>query len=186
MMKTRFLTRSLALAGGLLLAVPLSAQRAAVEGGNGMVVSSQQMASQVGVDILKKGGNAVDAAIATGLALAVVFPRAGNIGGGGFMVVHTAAGKDTVIDYRERAPKAATQDMYLGPDGNVIKGEGGSVLGWKASGVPGTVAGFYLAYQKYGSHTLKWADLVMPAAKLASDGFPLTPELLTYPPGIEV
>ncbi len=168
----------LTLASALVMASPGVAQRAPVEAKNGIVVSSQDLASQVGVDILKKGGNAVDAAIATGLALAVVFPQAGNIGGGGFMVIHTAAGKDTVIDYRERAPKAATRDMYLDASGKVIEGEGSSVLGWKAGGVPGTVAGFYMAYQKYGSGKLKWADLVAPAAGLATNGFPLTQGLI--------
>ncbi|MDR3672526.1 MAG: gamma-glutamyltransferase [Holophaga sp.] len=144
-----------------------------------MVTSAQELASQVGITILKQGGNAVDAGVATGLALAVVFPQAGNIGGGGFMVIHTASGKDTVIDYRERAPKSATRDMYLGPDGKTLKGEGSSTLGWKAGGVPGTVAGFYLAWQEYGSGKLKWADLVEPARKLAADGFPLTQGLVS-------
>ena len=171
---SRAAARILALACGVLLAAPVSAQRAAVEGRNGMVASAQELASQVGVQVLKQGGNAVDAGIATGLALAVVYPQAGNIGGGGFMVIHTAAGKDTVIDYRERAPKSASRDMYLGPDGNVIKGEGSSVLVWKAGGVPGTVAGFYLAFQEYGSGKLKWADLVEPARLLAAKGFPVT------------
>ena len=121
----------LTLASALVMASPGVAQRAPVEAKNGIVVSSQDLASQVGVDILKKGGNAVDAAIATGLALAVVFPQAGNIGGGGFMVIHTAAGKDTVIDYRERAPKAATRDMYLEPrEGH----QGRRVLGARLEG----------------------------------------------------
>ena len=174
LMPTRAWASSLVLGSCLLLTPPLAAQRAAVEAKNGMVVSAQELASQVGVEILKKGGNAVDAAIATGFTLAVVLPQAGNIGGGGFMVIHTAAGKDTVIDYRERAPKRATRDMYLGPDGNTIKGEGSSTLGWKAGGVPGTVAGFHMAYQKYGSGKLTWAELVEPAAKLAFKGFPTT------------
>jgi len=169
-----FPARSLALLGALLMAAPLPAQRTAVEGRNGMVTCAQELASQVGIQILRQGGNAVDASVATGLALAVVFPQAGNIGGGGFMVIHTAAGKDTVIDYRERAPGSATRDMYLGPDGKVIKGEGSSTLGWKAGGVPGTVAGFHLAWQKYGSGRLTWSELVEPARKLAADGFPLT------------
>ena len=164
----------LALLGGLLIAPPLQAQRAAVEGRNGMVTSAQELASEVGIQILKQGGNAVDAGVATGLALAVVYPMAGNIGGGGFMVIHLASGKDTIIDYREKAPASATRDMYLGPDGKPIKGEGSSTLGWKAGGVPGTVAGFHLAWQKYGSGKLKWADLVEPARKLAADGFPIT------------
>lgn len=172
------LAGTLVLAGSLLLTPPLAAQRASVEGKNGMVASAQELASQAGVQMLRKGGNAVDAAVATGLALAVVYPQAGNIGGGGFMIIHTAAGKDTVIDYRERAPKSATRDMYIGPDGNVIKGEGSSVFGWKAGGVPGTVAGFYMAFQKYGSGKLKWAELVEPAYRLASGGFPMTQGLI--------
>ena len=173
---------SLILAGCLLLIVPtpLAAQGMAVEAQNGMVTSSQAIASEVGVDILKKGGNAVDAGIATGLALAVVYPEAGNIGGGGFMMIHTAAGKDTVIDYRERAPKAATQDMYVGPDGKLIDGEGSSTLGWKAGGVPGTVAGFFMAYQKYGSGKVTWSDLVAPAARLAAEGFPMSAQVRAH------
>ena len=164
----------LAVLSGLLIATPLQAQRAAVEGRSGMVTSAQELASQIGIQILKKGGNAVDAGVATGLALAVVYPMAGNIGGGGFMVIHLASGKDTIIDYREKAPGSATRDMYLGPDGKTIKGEGSSTLGWKAGGVPGTVAGFHLAWQKYGSGNLKWSDLVEPARKLAAEGFPIT------------
>ena len=93
------------------------------------------------------------------------------------MIIHTASGKDTVIDYRERAPESATRDMYVGTDGKVIKGEGSSVLGWKAGGVPGTVAGFYLAFLEYCSGELKWTDLVEPAYELASEGFTVTQEL---------
>ena len=170
--------KSLALLGALVLSVPMAAQHAAVEARNGMVTSAQELASRVGVQILKQGGNAVDAGVATGLALAVVFPQAGNIGGGGFMVIHTAAGKDTVIDYRERAPGSASRDMYVGPDGKILTGEGSSTLGWKAGGVPGTVAGFHLAWEKYGSGRLTWPELVEPARKLAAEGFPLTQGLI--------
>lgn len=149
---------------------PLAAQRAAVEAQHGMVASAHYLASEAGVEILRRGGNAVDAAVATGLALAVVYPNAGNLGGGGFMVIHLADGRDTVIDYRETAPAAATRGMYLAPDGRLIKGAGSSTVGWRASGVPGTVAGFALALQKYGSGKVDWADVVAPALRLAREG----------------
>ncbi|OAM87459.1 hypothetical protein AW736_23130 [Termitidicoccus mucosus] len=164
---TRFITTLPGLALSLVLVGPLHAQRPAVEAKNGMVTSAHELASRAGVDILKQGGNAVDAAAATGLALAVVFPEAGNIGGGGFMLIHLADGRDTVIDYRETAPAAATRDMYVGPDGHVLEGPGSSVVGWRASGVPGTVAGFAQAVEKYGSGKVKWSDIVAPAIRLA-------------------
>ena len=148
----------------------LFAQRAAVEAQHGMVTSVHELASQAGVEILQKGGNAVDAAVATGLALTVVYPFAGNIGGGGFMLIHLADGRDLAIDYRETAPAAASRDMYVGPDGKIIKGPGSSTEGWKASGVPGSVAGFALAQQKYGSGKVTWADVVEPARRLAASG----------------
>jgi gamma-glutamyltranspeptidase / glutathione hydrolase len=156
-------------------ATPAFAQRAAVEARNGMVVSAHQLASEAGVEILKKGGNAVDAAVATGLALTVVFPFAGNIGGGGFMVVHLAArdgqpARDLVIDYRETAPAAASRDMYVGPDGRLRTGDGSSTVGWRASGVPGSVAGFALALEKYGSGKVTWAEVCEPARRLAAEG----------------
>ena len=155
-----------------LFATPLRllAQRAAVEAPHGLVVSCNNYASAAGLEILRKGGNAVDAAAATGLALTVTFPFAGNIGGGGFMLIHLADGRDLVIDYRESAPAAATKNMYVGPDGKVIEGEGSSTVGWKASGVPGSVAGFALAQQKYGSGKVSWADVVEPARRLAAEG----------------
>ena len=155
-----------------LLAAPLRlpAQRAAVEAEHGMVASVHELATQAGVEILKKGGNAVDAAVATGLALTVVYPFAGNIGGGGFMMIHLADGRDIAIDYRETAPAAASRDMYVGPDGKIIQGAGSSTAGWKASGVPGSVAGFALAQQKYGSGKVTWADVVEPARRLAAQG----------------
>ncbi|MCX6933106.1 MAG: gamma-glutamyltransferase, partial [Verrucomicrobia bacterium] len=122
------------------------AQRAPVEAKHGMVASVHDLASEAGVEILKKGGNAVDAGVAVGLALTVVYPFAGNIGGGGFMMIHLADGRAVAIDYRETAPAASGRDMYLGPDGNVLKpGPGSSTVGWRASGVPGSVAGFALA-----------------------------------------
>ena len=125
----------------LSLAAPLrlSAQRPAVEGRHGMVTSAHELASRAGVEILQKGGNAVDAAVATGLALSVVYPYAGNIGGGGFMMIHLAAvpggdpaGRDVAIDYRETAPATASRDMYVGPDGKVREGPGSSTVGWRA------------------------------------------------------
>ena len=150
--------------------ITASAQRVAVEAKHGLVVSCNNYASDAGLEILRKGGNAVDAAVATGLALTVTFPFAGNIGGGGFMLIHLADGRDLVIDYRESAPAAATKNMYVGPDGKVIEGEGSSTVGWKASGVPGSVAGFALAQQKYGSGKVTWADVVEPARRLAAEG----------------
>lgn len=155
--------------------LPLAAQRAAVEAPHGMVTSAHELASQAGVEILQKGGNAVDAAVATGLALTVVYPFAGNIGGGGFMMIHLADGRDVAIDYRETAPAAASRDMYVGPDGKLITGPGSSTVGWKASGVPGTIAGFALAQQKYGSGKVTWADVVEPARRLAAAGHVVSP-----------
>jgi len=151
------------------------AQRAPVEAKHGMVASVHDLASEAGVEILKKGGNAVDAGVAVGLALTVVYPFAGNIGGGGFMMIHLADGGAVAIDYRETAPAASGRDMYLGPDGNVLKpGPGSSTVGWRASGVPGSVAGFALAQQKYGSGKVSWADVCEPARRLAADGFVLS------------
>lgn len=141
---------------------------------NAMVASQHELASKIGADIMKRGGNAVDAAIAVGLALAVVYPEAGNIGGGGFMLIRFKDGRTTSIDYREMAPKAANRDIFLGKDGKVISGEGGSTIGYRASGVPGTPAGFDYAFKKYGSGKLKWSELVAPARKIAQDGYVLT------------
>lgn len=135
-----------------------------------MVVSAQPYASQVGVDIMKKGGNAVDAAIATHFALSVVFPAAGNIGGGGFMVVRLKDGTTATLDFREKAPAAATTDMYLDQEGNII--ENLSLAGHLASGVPGSVDGMVEAHAKYGS--LPWRDLVQPAIDLALNGIPVS------------
>jgi gamma-glutamyltranspeptidase / glutathione hydrolase len=154
---------------------PLVAQRAAVEAEHGLVTSAHVLASQAGLEMLQRGGNAVDAAVATGLALTVVYPFAGNIGGGGFMIIHQAASGDraarqVAIDYRETAPAAATRDMYVGPDGNVMSGPGSSTVGWRAGGVPGSVAGFALALEKYGSGKLTWSDVCEPARRLAANG----------------
>jgi gamma-glutamyltranspeptidase/glutathione hydrolase len=140
---------------------------------SGMVASSNEVASKVGVAILKQGGNAVDAAVAVGLALAVTFPQAGNLGGGGFMVIHLSDGRSTTIDYREVAPAKAHRNMYLDGQGNPIPGA--STVGYLSSGVPGTVAGLALALQKYG--TMKWADVIEPARRLATDGFVVSPWL---------
>src|SRR3954463_9563913 len=135
-----------------------------------MVVSVHVLASQAGIEVLQAGGNAIDAAVATGFALAVVHPPAGNIGGGGFMLIRTAGGKTHFLDYREKAPAAATRDMYLDPQGNVI--EGASEYGYKAIGVPGSVAGMVYAEKKFGKLTLK--QVMASAIKLARAGFALT------------
>ncbi|MES1225706.1 MAG: gamma-glutamyltransferase, partial [Bacteroidota bacterium] len=136
---------------------------------NGAVVSAHPLASKVGVQILKEGGNAFDAAIATQLALAVVYPNAGNIGGGGFMVARTADGKLLALDYREAAPGKANRDMYLDSAGNPLNDK--SVNGHLASGVPGTVAGLFAA-AKYAK--LDFKKLIQPAIELAENGFVLT------------
>jgi gamma-glutamyltranspeptidase / glutathione hydrolase len=135
-----------------------------------MVVSAHPLASAVGAEILKKGGNAVDAAIATQFALAVVYPSAGNIGGGGFMVLREKSGDVATLDYREKAPSGGSEKMYLQPDGQIIKGA--SERGHLSSGVPGTVAGLVESHAKFGS--LPWKDLVQPAIDLALNGFALT------------
>jgi gamma-glutamyltranspeptidase/glutathione hydrolase len=134
---------------------------------NGMVVTAQHLATQVGVDVLKAGGSAVDAAVAVGYALAVVYPAAGNLGGGGFMTIRFADGRKTFLDFRETAPRAARADMYLDKDGNVI--DGLSTTGWLAVGVPGSVWGLEYARKKYGTMTRD--ALIGPAIELAEDGF---------------
>ncbi|MET3313953.1 gamma-glutamyltranspeptidase/glutathione hydrolase [Bradyrhizobium japonicum] len=141
----------------------------AAQNGMGVVVSAQHLATQVGVDVLRRGGNAVDAAVAVGYALAVVYPAAGNLGGGGFMTIQLADGRKTFLDFRETAPKGATANMYLDKDGNVIKGL--STKGHLAVGVPGSVSGMEYAREKYG--TMKRADLLAPAIQLAEQGFAL-------------
>ncbi|HMA49978.1 MAG TPA: gamma-glutamyltransferase, partial [Magnetospirillaceae bacterium] len=152
------------------LAPDLAAAPAPVEAEHGMVVTAEKLASSVGADVLKKGGNAFDAAVAVGYALAVVWPEAGNIGGGGFMTLRTGDGKTNFIDFRERAPKAASANMYLDAQGNVVKGA--STDGYLAVGVPGTVAGLELVREKYG--TMSRAALLEPAIRLAHDGFVLS------------
>ena len=133
---------------------------------HGMVASVDATATNVGVRILEQGGNAVDAAVAVGFALAVTHPQAGNIGGGGFMMLRTAAGKTTAIDFREMAPVRASRDMFLGADGNADSKK--SLTSHLASGVPGTVAGFALANKEYG--TLPLSRLIQPALDLARNG----------------
>src|SRR5258705_214714 len=138
-----------------------------------MVAADEELGSEAGVEILKRGGNAVDAAVATAFALAVVEPAAGNIGGGGFMLIRLANGKTTFLDYREVAPGKATREMYLGKGGKLD--EEASVMGYKSVGVPGTVAGLTLALKTYGS--LKLRDVTAPAIRLAENGFPISKRL---------
>lgn len=180
------LFRAASLAGALLLtAVTIAWARDAaiiserdvfhpVIARNGMVATQDARATRIGVDILKRGGNAVDAAVAVGFALAVVLPRAGNIGGGGFMLVHTAAsGETAAIDYREMAPAAATRDMYLDASGDVDKQR--ARFSRLSAGVPGTVAGLALALERYG--TMDLAELMAPAIALAREGITVTPQM---------
>ena len=153
----------------LFLVVITLFARQPVRSRNAMVVAQEPLATDVGVAVLKAGGNAVDAAVAIGFALAVTHPYAGNIGGGGFMLVRLADGRTAFIDFRERAPMKASRNMYLDADGKLTKD---SLVGWRASGVPGSVRGFELAHKKYGHKA--WADLVQPAVALASQGFPVS------------
>jgi gamma-glutamyltranspeptidase / glutathione hydrolase len=156
----------------VIVAAPAqAASPAPVAGQNGMVVTAQHLASDVGVEVLKRGGNAVDAAVAVGYALAVVYPTAGNVGGGGFMTVRLKDGTTTFLDFRERAPKAATPAMYLDAEGNPVPGL--STDGYLAVGVPGSVKGFEVAREKFG--TLSRQDLMAPAIRLAREGFELQP-----------
>jgi len=145
----------------------------AVRASRGMVVTDEPLGSQAGLEILKHGGNAVDAAVGTAFALAVVEPAAGNIGGGGFMLIRLADGKTTFLDYRETAPGKATAKMYIGKDGKLD--EDASVVGYKSVAVPGTVAGLELALKTYG--TMKLADVMAPAIRLADQGFPVSSKL---------
>src|SRR4029077_1248105 len=145
----------------------------AVRAAHRMVVTDEQLGSQAGVEILKRGGNAVDAAVATAFALAVVEPAAGNIGGGGFMLVRMADGRTSFLDYREVAPRKATRDMYIKPDGKLDTEA--SVIGYKSVAVPGTVAGLELALNKYGS--MKLPEVMAPAIRLAKLGYPVSAKL---------
>jgi gamma-glutamyltranspeptidase/glutathione hydrolase len=148
----------------------------AVVAQHGMVVAQEKIAAQIGADVLKRGGNAVDAAVAVGFTMAVTYPRAGNIGGGGFMVIHLAErNQDIAIDYREIAPAATTRDIFLGPDGKPNQNKSlNSALG---IGVPGSVAGLALALEKYGSGKFTLADLLKPAIALASNGIPIADDI---------
>jgi gamma-glutamyltranspeptidase/glutathione hydrolase len=153
----------------------VSEHSVAVAARNGMVVAQERLAAEIGADILKRGGNAVDAAVATGFAMAVTYPRAGNLGGGGFMLIHRAGGDAIAIDYRETAPAAATRDMFLGADGrpdSTLSRD--SALG---IGVPGTVAGLALALEKFGSGKFTLGEVVTPAIALARDGITVTDDI---------
>jgi gamma-glutamyltranspeptidase/glutathione hydrolase len=167
-----FRLNSILLTGWLaaLPAASIAASLAPVAAEHGMVVTAQHLATQVGVDVLKRGGNAVDAAVAVGYTLAVVYPAAGNLGGGGFMTLQLADGRKTFLDFREKAPLAATANMYLDKEGNVVKGL--STYGHLAVGVPGSVSGLEYAREKYGTQTR--ATLIKPAVELAQQGFTLT------------
>ena len=151
------------------VAAPAMASTQPVHAPHAIVVSVHELGSRAGVEIMKAGGNAVDAAVATGFALAVVHPQAGNLGGGGFMLIRLADGRVHFVDYREKAPAAATANMYLDAQGSVV--EHASVVGYKAIGVPGSVAGMVYAEKEFGKLTL--GQVVAPAIKLARDGYPL-------------
>ena len=162
--------------GTLCALIPASAAAAPMRpthAEHAIVTSVHELASRAGVEMLQDGGNAVDAAVATGFALAVVHPQAGNLGGGGFMLLRKADGKVHFIDFREKAPAAADENMFLDAQGNVIpkSSSGSSVVGYKAIGVPGTVAGFIYAEKQYGKLTIE--KVMAPAVKLARDGFTL-------------
>lgn len=165
--------RALALAVLLTTTNAYAWIREPVRARTGMVASVDPIASRVGVDVMKKGGNAVDAAIAVAFVLAVTWPSAGNLGGGGFMLIRKADGSTEAIDYRERAPLAATRTMYLDEKGEIIKGL--STDSYKAGGVPGTVAGMALAHERHGK--LEWSELVEPARALAAGGFTVSHHL---------
>src|SRR6266568_6543808 len=137
-----------------------------------MVVSRERHATEAGLKVLQAGGNAIDAAVAVGLALAVTHPSAGNIGGGGFMLIRLADGRTTFIDFREHAPQAASRDMYIDASGKATQD---SVTGYRAAGVPGTVRGLEYANKKYGKRP--WAELAHPAVGLAAKGFPVSYQL---------
>ena len=170
-------SRALILSAAAALLFPQSrlpaASHAPVRGRNGMVVSADSLASSAGVSVLRRGGNAVDAAVAVGFALAVTYPEAGNLGGGGFMVIRMAGGESTMIDFREKAPAASTRDMYLDAGGRPIREK--SLTGPLAAGVPGTVDGLLTALNEYGS--LGREDVIGPSLALADLGFPVTDHL---------
>ena len=148
---------------------PAHAARQPVRARHGMVVAMEAIAADVGVSVLQQGGNAVDAAVAVGFAMAVTHPFAGNLGGGGYMLIRLADGRTTFIDFRERAPEKSSRNMYLDAKGELTRD---SIEGWRSSGVPGTVRGFEIAVTKYGKR--KWAENMAPAVELASKGFPVS------------
>ena len=154
--------------------IPKQWPREPVRAAHGMVATDEPLASQAGVEILRHGGNAVDAAVATAFALAVVEPAAGNIGGGGFMLVRLANGRASFFDYREMAPGNATREMYIKPDGKLD--EQASVIGYRSVAVPGTVAGLALALKTHG--TMRLADVMQPAIRMAEQGIPVSEKLL--------
>jgi gamma-glutamyltranspeptidase/glutathione hydrolase len=160
----------------LLAALAAAAPLRPTHAPHAIVTSVHELASRAGIEMLRAGGNAVDAAVATGFALAVVHPQAGNLGGGGFLLLRLANGKTHFIDFREKAPAAATENMYLDAQGNVIpdSSKDSSVVGYKSAGVPGTVAGLVYAEKQYGKLSIE--KVIAPAIKLARDGFPLAYE----------
>src|SRR6058998_1834075 len=160
----------LIIAACVLFSLTASAVSVPTRAQKGMVASQNEIASKIGADVIAAGGTAVDAAVATGFALAVVHPTAGNIGGGGFMLYRTASGEIHFLDYREKAPAAATANMYLDAQGNVIPDA--STIGYKASGVPGSVAGLVYAQKHWGK--LPLVTVIAPAIALARDGVVLT------------
>ncbi|MGE4167410.1 MAG: gamma-glutamyltransferase, partial [Xanthobacteraceae bacterium] len=184
-MRRLFVSIFLTPLAALLLAGHVAAQvppALAVRAEHGMVVAQEARAVRIGVDVLKAGGNAVDAAVAVGFAMAVTYPRAGNIGGGGFMVIHLAGGDSVAIDYRETAPAAATRDMFLNTAGEADPAKSrDSAL---SIGVPGTVAGLALAHAKYGSGKLSLAALIAPAIALARDGIPVEDDVADSLPSV--
>src|SRR5271154_1699396 len=160
----------------LLVATAAAAPLRPTHAPHAIVTSVHELASRAGVEMLHAGGNAIDAAVATGFALAVVHPQAGNLGGGGFLLLRNANGKIHFIDFREKAPAAATENMYLDAQGNVIpeSSKDSSVIGYRSIGVPGTVAGLIYAEKQYGKLSIE--KVIAPAIRLARDGFPLAYE----------
>ena len=162
----------------LLLSVSIVCGREPVEGRNAMVVSAQRLASAAGAEVMRKGGNAIDGAVATGFALAATLPKAGNLGGGGFMIIHRSEGEPVALDFREIALLAAHRDMYLDESGNAVTMR--SRQGYLANGVPGTVAGLEHAWKHYGSGKVSWRNVLEPARRLAAEGFPMSATLAQH------
>src|SRR5260370_28913388 len=168
-MRTAFCFRFFPLFVTLCLVAAAADAHEPVFARKGMVVAQEPLAADVGIAVLKSGGNAIDAAVAIGFALAVTHPFAGNIGGGGFMLIRLADGRTAFIDFREKAPRQATHDMYLDADGKLTRA---SLIGWRAAGVPGTVRGLELAQKQDVRQS--WAALLQPAIELASKGLPVS------------